>query len=223
MGIAANSSGKQGEMIFRGERREIVVVDHEDKSFFVIDQEMIRQVAGQVNSAMSQMREALKNVPPDKRAMVEQMMKQRMPAQAPTTRPRGELKRNGERAEKSGYPCVKYEVWAGSRKMRELWVTDWDNIEGGDEVVGVFEDMANFYREMMEAMPKMGQGNSDMEDSIFEFMNELGGYPVVTREFGDDGSLEGENTLRSARRQTLDPDAFEPPSGYKRQEMFGPR
>ena len=49
------------------------------------------------------------------------------------------------------------------------------------------------------------------------------GFPVVTRELGDDDSLEGESILRSARRQTLDPDAFEPPSGYKRREMFGGR
>ena len=51
-------------------------------------------------------------------------------------------------------------------------------------------------------------------------MKELGGFPVVTSEFGEDGSLEGESALRSAKRQTIDPDAFEPPSGYKRQEML---
>ncbi len=54
-------------------------------------------------------------------------------------------------------------------------------------------------------------------------MKELGGFPVVTREFDDyDGSLEGETALRSARRQTLDPDAFEPPKGYRLRSM-GPQ
>ena len=32
-----------------------------------------------------------------------------------------------------------------------------------------------------------------------------------------------ETVLRSARRQNIDPNAFDPPSGYKRQEMFGGR
>ncbi len=65
-----------------------------------------------------------------------------------------------------------------------------------------------------------GVGGPSVDDNVFEHMKELGGFPVVTRDFGDGGSLEGETALRSAKRQTIDPDAFEPPSGYKRQEMF---
>ncbi len=221
MGIASGKTGGEGEMIYRGEKREMVVVDHERESYMVMDEGSIKQVAGQVSGAMAQMQEALKNVPEDKRAMVEQMMKQRMPTEAPK-RPAAELRKTGERGEKSGYPCVKYEVHRGGTKVRELWVTDWDNIEGGKDVVGAFEDMADFFREMLDALPDMGQG-SGMGDNAFEHMKEIGGFPVVTREFDDDGSLEGESTLRSARRQTIDPDAFEPPAGYKRQEMFGGR
>jgi hypothetical protein len=151
------------------------------------------------------------------------MMKQHMPAaQQPMARPKTELKKTSERAKKNGYPCVKYEVWKCGRKISELWVTDWSNITGGKEVAGVFEDMADFMREMMDAMPQMGGDGSDLNENTFEHMKETGGFPVVTREFASDGSLGSETTLGSARRTSLDPDAFEPPSGYKRQEMFGP-
>lgn len=68
-----------------------------------------------------------------------------------------------------------------------------------------------------------GWRGASVDNNVFEHMKELGGFPVVTRDFADDGSLEGETALRSARRQTIDPDAFEPPSGYRRQEMFGGR
>ncbi len=221
MGIASGGRGKQGEMIFRGDRREMVVVDHEDKSYTVIDEAAMQQIAGQVSGAMSQMQEALKNVPEDKRKMVEDMMKQRMPQQAAPQRPKSELKKTGERAEKNGYPCVKYEVLRDGRKIRELWVTDWDNVEGGSDVVGVFEDMADFFKELMDSIPDFGQGGN-MGDPAFEHMKELGGFPVITDEFDeDDGSLEGSSGLRSARRRTLDPAEFEPPSGYKRRTMLG--
>ena len=143
MGIASKGQGAQGEMIFRGDRREMVVVDHENNTYILMDQEAILQLTGQVNSAMSQMQEALKNVPEDKRAMIEQMMKQRMP-EAPVQE-RGtdsELRKTGERGDQNGYPCVKYEVWRDGRKTRELWVTDWSNVEGGSDVVDAFEDMA---------------------------------------------------------------------------------
>lgn len=221
MGMASGRQGRRGEMIFRGDRREMVVVDHEDRSYHVMDEETLGQIADQVNSAMTQMQEALKNVPEDQRAMVEQMMKQRMPAETPK-RPETELRKTGERGDKNGYPCVKYEVLRGGQKLRELWVTDWSNVEGGKDVVDTFEDMADFFREMLDSMPEFGQGSA-VEGSPFEHMKELGGFPVVTREFDDDGSLEGESALRSAKRQAIDPAAFEPPSGYTRREMFGSR
>ncbi len=225
MGIASGGKGAQGEMIFRGDRREMVVVDHENRTYHKIDSAAIGQIAGQLSEAERMMQEALKNVPEDKRAMIEQMMKQKLPnAQAAPQRVKSELKKTSERADKNGYPCVKYEVLRGGRKIRELWVTDWSNVEGGSDMVGAFEAMADFFSELMDAMPKVGgQGGPEFGDPAFEHMRELGGFPVVTREFDDvDGSLEGESFLRSAKRQTIDPDAFEPPSGYKRQEMFGP-
>lgn len=220
MTMASQGKGTQGEMIYRGDRREMVVVDHDDQSYHVMDKDTMHQVAGMANDAMSQMEEALKNVPADQRAMVEQMIKQRMPTQAPPTRLRSELKNTGERSEKAGYPCVKYEILIGGRKIRELWVTDWDNIEGGEDMVEVYEDMADFFQELMDAMPDFGQGESGMDDNIFEHMRDLGGFPVVDKGFDDDGALESESTLRSAQRQTLDPAEFEPPGSYTRRSML---
>ena len=219
LGIASGGRGKQGHMIYRGDRREMVVVDHENRSYDVIDEAAMKQIAGQLGNAMGAMEEALKNLPKERRAQIEAMMKQRMPQQ-PAARPRSELKKTGEKAVQNGYPCVKYEVLREGRKIRELWVTDWSNIEGGDDVVDAFEDMADFFSELMDSIPDFGQGGSS-GDAAFWHMKEIGGFPVVTREFDDDGSLEGESTLRSARRQTLDPAAFEPPSGYKRRSMLG--
>ncbi len=52
-------------------------------------------------------------------------------------------------------------------------------------------------------------------------MNEIDGFPVVTRNFAG-GELESESTLRSAEERDLDPDAFEPPKGYRLRSM-GPQ
>ena len=125
MGIASGGKGKQGEMIFRGDRREMVVVDHENRTYHLMDKEAMGQIAGQLTDAKQKMQEALKNVPEDKRAMIEQMMKQRMPQQQlPPKRSESELKKTSERADRNGYPCVKYEVFRDGHKTRELWVTD---------------------------------------------------------------------------------------------------
>ena len=222
VGVAAQGPGSQGEMIFRGERREMVLVDHERSTFTVMDEAALARLAGQVNQAMAQMQEALKNVPAEQRAMVEQMMKKQMPQQQ-EARPAAELVKTSERATHHGYPCVKYDVMREGRKEQELWVTDWSNVEGGTDVVEAFESMADFMRQMLDSLPSAGRGGPGVDDHVFEHMKELGGFPVVTRDFAADGSLEGESALRSAKRQTLDPEVFEPPAGYKRQEMFGGR
>ena len=221
MDVLPGRSGRGGgEMIFRGDRREMVVVDDDDKSYYLMDEETMGRLAGQVAGVMDQMQEALKNVPESERRKIEEMMKQRMPSQAPQ-RSKSQLKKTGETGTKNGYPCVKYDVYRDGARIRELWVTDWDNVEGGEDVVDAFEDMADFFQEIMDAMPDFGQGGP-AEDPAFAHMREIGGFPVVTREFGDDGSLEDESTLRSARRRTLDPAEFEPPAGYKRRSM-GPQ
>ena len=224
MGIASGRNNDKGDMIYRGDRREMVVVDHNEKSYIVMDEQAVQEIAGQVSSAMSQVQEALKNVPEDQRAMVEKMLKERMPpgaaAEAPK-RPKTELRKTNERAEKNGYPCVKYEVFRENRKLRELWVTNWSNVEGGEDAVGAFEDMADFFEELLDSIPDFGQGGDGAFDGgVFEHMRELDGFPVVTREFGEDGSLEDETSLRSSSRRTLDPADFEPPAGYKRRSMF---
>lgn len=221
LGIAQGTHGRNGKMVFNGEAREMMVVDDDSQTYSVIDQETIKQLVGQLSGFAAQMQEALKNVPEDQRGMVEEMMKKNMPPGMAEEKPASTygLVRTGDRAEMAGYPCVKYDVLRDGRKLRELWVTDWDNIDGGREAVGAFEDISDFFNEILEAMPQIVQGGG-FDSGMIEHMKELDGFPVVTRELDANGELEAESTLRSAKRQALDPDAFDPPSGYKRQQMF---
>jgi len=218
MGIASSGRGGNSEMIYHGDRREMVAVDHKKKTYFVIDEQTMRELAAQLSEATAMMEQALANVPEGQREMFEKMMKQKMPQAQAVERPKSELKKTGENATHNGYPCVKYEVLRDGRKIRELWVTDWSNVEGGEEVADLFREMSEFFEEMLESLPKFADSGS--AGTAFEHMKAMNGFPVVTREFADDGSLEDESSLRSATRRTIDPNAFEPPSGYKRQEMF---
>lgn len=225
LGVASSDGAPDNDMIFRGDRREMLVIDHERKSYAVIDSATIAEIGGKVSTAMSQMdaqiQEALKDVPADQRAMVEQMMKQRMPqqVQAAPEESTSEVRKTGDKGDKNGYPCRRYEVINDGRKVRDLWVTDWDNIEGGEETVEVFEDMADFFAELTAAMPSFAQGPG-LDDNPFGHMREIGGFPVVTLEYADDGAVEYESSLKSTRKMSVDPDAFEPPSAYERQQMM---
>lgn len=220
MFVSLNDTPENNEMIFHGEQREMVVVDHADQSYMIIDEAMIASIGERLSGVEAQMHEALKNVPPEQRAMMEKMMKGRMPPQAAGPTPsRVELRRTSESGTKNGYPCVKYEATLDGRKVREVWVTPWDNVEGGDEAVDAFEAMAGFFAEMRDSMPRFGSGENE-NDNPFEHMKEMNGFPVLTYEYATDGSLESESSLSSSTRRTLDPAEFEPPSGYKQRQMM---
>ena len=211
-------------MIFRGDRGEggqMVVVNHDKKGYFVMDQQAMSGMANQMNQAMQQMQAQLKDMPPEQRAMIEKMMKSRgsVMVQAPPPRPPAEVTRTGERDTVNGYPCVKYEVTRGGQKVRELWVTDWDNVEGGDEAADAMRAMAKFGEEVLSAVS--GSVPFKLPESPFAEIDQMAGFPVSTKSF-DNGRLSDETTLRSSRRQAIDPAAFEPPPGYKRQTMGTP-
>ena len=210
-----------GEMIFRGDRREMIVVNHKEESYLVMDEAALKELAETMNQAMAAMDQALASVPESQREKFEQMMKSKMPDMGAAREP-SELRKTGDADTIRGYPCVRYEIWRGGVRTRELWVTNWKNIEGGDTVAGAFEEMSAFFKEMMNSLSQMsgmasfGEG---VADATFERLQEMNGFPVVTREFDENGAFEGMAALASATEQKLDPTAFEPPTNYKRQDL----
>lgn len=222
MGMPSDTGANEGEMIFRGDRREMIAIDHERRSYTVIDQETLESLMGQMSEAMRQMEEAMKNVPPEQRAMVEEMMRGRMGGAAPGGTPPSELRNTGDRANQHGYPSRRYEVVREGRVTSEMWVTDWENVEGSDLARPAFEGVAAFVKELMTALaenPLLAGAMVNVDP--YAHLTEMNGFPVVTRDFADDGSLETEAVLRSATRTDLDPADFEPPAGYARQDIGG--
>lgn len=221
-----------GDAIYRGDRRQMVMVDHDNKTYMVIDKEAIENIGGQVQGqlagAMKEMEKQLEKLDPKQREMVEKMMKGRMPAVtgegSAAPRQVTEYRKTSQRETHQGYPCVKYEVVRGDEKVREIWVTDWNNVEGSDEVLDAFKDMASFYEELMDSIGKMtggfGAGVFGGENPMESFAK-IDGFPVVTRNF-EGGELESEAVLESVVQRDLDPDAFEPPKGYRLRTM-GPQ
>ena len=168
------------------------------------------------------MQDALANVPEHQRAMMEQMIKDRRPAQQEPPRSPDQVRKTNDHNTVYGYSAVRYEVWRDGRKVRELWVTDWRNIEGGQEVAALFVEMGGFMEELTGSLPGGAAGPAKgLEDSIFTVMSQVDGFPVGVRDYRADGTIERESALRSAKNERLGPQAFEPPAGYRRQEMFG--
>lgn len=218
MDVASEDKDWNGDMIFRGENHEMIIVDHDKKSYFVIDEEQLRKLAGTINQAMASMEQAMAALPESQRAKMEQMMKSRMPDMG-TPREPSKLKKTGTSDSVNGFDCEIYEVWRSGARERELCVTDWDNVAGGRQVAEVFHEMGAFMTEMLDSLPKMGSGAS-LGDATYEHLKEMNGFPVRTLEYGDDGVLDGQSTLISSKEADFDPADFEPPKKYKRKDLM---
>jgi len=217
--IISVTSGEAGGMIFHGEQNEMVILDHAQGTYMVIDQVRMNAMASQIDEAMSQMQEALAAMPPEQRAMAEQMMQQRFPT-APPEQSTETINDLGSHGEVAGIACRNYEVIRDGLKVRELCVSDWDDIHGGQEAADALKGVANFFESMRQAFA--GAGGMDVFDrqqELFGHMDELDGYPVLFRDFSASGALERQTILTAAREKEVAPGFFQPPAGYTFQEL----
>jgi len=205
-------------MIFRD--NALLILNQQDRSYYRMDEQTVAQLSDQISEAMKQIQEQLKNIPPEQRAMMEQMMKGRMPegmsmggaAQAPALRvePAG-----SERVEQ--YSCDKYEVYLGQEKTQEICVVPVNQLGALGEVMDTFRAMARFTKKLTESTQ---QGPlATMTNNPFQILNEIEGFPVLTRQF-ENGQPTHEVLFRSATEQNLSDDLFSVPSGYGEIDPF---
>ena len=104
-----------GTMIFRGEDRTMIAIDHERRTYIEIDEQTLEGLAAQMNAAMAQMEQMLANMPAEQRAMVERMMEQggmpgmEMPGLVDL--PEIEIRDTGRSETQAGYSTRVWEVF----------------------------------------------------------------------------------------------------------------
>jgi len=205
-------------MIFLG--NEFLYIDHREKSYIVMDEAMLDEVSAKINEAMKEMESQLASMPPAQRAMVEQMMQgqmQGMIAQQGSSSPVPRVESKGSGKWKS-YNCRQFEVFEGTSKVEDICAADLDEVDGADEVIDSFRNMAAYISKMIESMPMI----SDARMNPGELMDQIDGFPVHTIDYKN-GVVVNETSLDSVTEQDLDEGMFAAPDGYRRQDPFGSR
>lgn len=209
-----------GTMVFRGDTGNLIMINHEDKTYMVLDEATIESIGTQMNEAMKQMQEALKDVPPDQRDMVEKMMKERMPGMAGGEQEKPEVKKAGS-GKVGDYSCTKYDVYKGDTKIMQHCVTPWSKITGGEEMKNAMITMGDFMDNMAEKFSSTsgfaGAGVQG-ERNMFKLLRKMDGFPVQTIMYSD-GEQIGESNLVSSKEETVEAAEFEPPADYKLQKI----
>lgn len=203
----------ENSMIFLGDH--FVYLNHRDKSYIVMDEEMLEQVSTKIDDAMKEMEAQLANMPPEQRAMVEQMMKGRMQGvmgQQREKAPEPRVESMGTSKWQS-YKCKQYAIFEGPEKTQEVCAAKLDEVDGADEVMEAFVGMAAYIEKMTESLPMME--NDGLNPG--ELMKQIDGFPVHTVDYVN-GKAEREMSLDSVVEEDLDPNLFVVPKDYRRED-----
>lgn len=222
-----DTQSMEGELantaMFLGETDEMYMIDHKKKTYMVIDKEQVEAMVSQLSEAMKQMEEALAQVPPAQREMMERMMKGKMPGanyEPPAPQVVTDL---GESGSVNGVGCQWKQVTRDDKLERKVCVADPSSIAGADEMVALAHEMRDFAEGLMQLaqsasnMPMMGGGT--MATVGAGMTAELNGYPLIAEDYDGEGKLIRRATFGSADGVSVADEEFTPPSGYKKQSM----
>lgn len=220
-------TGEDGsDMIFNSDEKNMLIISHPDKSYTTFDQNTVSNVKSEIDKAMEQ---ALAQVPPEQRAMVEQMMQNRMGGmsgmpnmggQAPVeiTMPKIEFRETNRSDTINGYDCQYYESFEDGQKDGEHCVASWSELGVSDNIQNSFTAMAEMMEGFLEQFRQMSGTNA--ENNMLAYLKDMEGYPVLSRQYSG-GEAVRESRLSSIITEDIDPAAFLAPDGYREQNLMG--
>lgn len=196
---------------------EFIYLDHSEQNYMVMDEAMLEGVGEQMSAAMKEMEAQLAALPPEQRAMVEQMMKDQMGGLGNTMDvPALEIRQLGP-GRWASYDCRRAEMLEDGAKIQEICSVDYDEVDGSGYLRSSFLRMADLLNRLYDAVPFDGQGVRNP----MEMLNELNGFPVRTVEF-ENGKAVRETILESSKEKAIDADIFLLPANYSRIDPLKP-
>jgi hypothetical protein len=197
--------------IFDGDKDVFYMIEPASKSYREMTRADLEKMAAQVTDVMAQMQEKLKNLPPEQRAMVEQMMKKRgIGAASPA--PALTFKKVASGRKVNQWSCDLYEGSAGDVKAWEVCAAEPSALGLSASDFAALTELAGFFKGLLP-------GGSDQMFRVAA-VDEQGysGVPV-SRVMFQNGQPQGRFELTDVRRESVPPTLFEVPAGFTKQAM----
>lgn len=213
-------SGKQ-VVIFDGTREVMLMIDDTNKTYTEMTKADVEALGGQVSAAMSQMQEAMKNMPPEQRAQMEAMMARGRGAAGGRAGGMGAAAAARPTYKKTGtdtvgkWTCDKYEGYnAEGQKTSEVCTVDPKVLGFTAADFAVTKDMAAFFQKLMPNMAAQTFRIGSVEDQGFS------GVPV--RSTMTVGAQTVTTEIADVKRQSFPDSLFQVPAGYQKTDSpFG--
>jgi hypothetical protein len=212
--LRAETGGqRQQTVIFDNTKQVLWMVNTDAKTYTEMTKADVDRLSGQVSAAMATMQEQMKNLPPEQRARIEEMMKGRGMGGAAAAS-KTEYKKVG--SDKVGkWNCDKYEGSRDGQKVVELCTVEPGALGFTMADFAVATELGNFFKSLapqnadrLFSVGAQGQGFSGVPVRRVTFLN---GQPEMVHEIVD------------VTRQTFPASTFEVPAGFQKQPFMGGR
>lgn len=192
-------------IIYPGSGTSLTVVEHSKQRYMIIDEEFADSVSSQVDAAMAQMQAQLAQLPPEQRAMMEQMMKDRMPAMQGEKSVQ-EFRRTGRSIEIAGFECDEGELLKNGKREFTMCISSPKEI---GMPAADYRALGAAFKAMADLVGKFSPGTSEMFN-----LELIGGVPIMS----DDQDGDNDSKLESASFASIDEERLKVPENYRQHD-----
>lgn len=157
-------------IIYNALKEKIIIIMENDKSYMVMDKEMLENIGKQMKGVMAQMKQQLANLPESQRKQLEKMMG----AQMGGVDVKYNLVNTGLKKKINTWNTVKYNLKADEDLMSEIWAAPYTSVGISESDMNVMKSFTNFMNDMIKSVP---QTQKDPFSAVYD---EFKGLPIKT-------------------------------------------
>jgi hypothetical protein len=215
-GLRVESPGSL--VIFQAAEKKLILADTKAKTYQVMDRASIQKMGAGVNAAMQQMQDAMAQLSPEERAMMQQMMGgQPLPGapSTPTTAPPAvtTYTKIADGVQVGPWTTTHYEVLENGKKESEIWIAPPNVLPIDRDLIRLFHDLGKFFEDLTAALPASSPAPTDNWSLALAGDNAPSGIPVKEIVF-QNGVVASTFELTEAAKSDIAPAQFLPPEGF---------
>lgn len=201
---ARSAEGEHTITIFDEAKQVMWVIDRVAGTYSEMTAAQVAEMSKRMADARKAMEAQLAQMPPERRKMIEEMMKQQMGGSDMTVR---EISR-GEKV--GSFTCIHYEQLSQGRRSGEVWTASPDQLQIGEAEFKTFQALGRF-------LEPLGQGGPGGPGFVLASRS-IEGFPVRSLTY-DGGEVVAEEKVTKSERRALEPGLFTLPPGLEKTEM----
>ncbi|HYM32969.1 MAG TPA: DUF4412 domain-containing protein [Candidatus Cybelea sp.] len=205
----------QGGAIYRDGSKMIVTYNDRERSYMEINPAAVSAARAQ---AMEAMKQHMAQMPEEQRKRMEALMAQNDPNAAPAKPPQIVYRKVASGQTVGAWRCDQYEQSEDGRKVADLCIARLSDIGMNENDLTAFKGLSSLMNGLSPgAVAQAHTARLDYDN----MKSQIGfaGMPVHTVDYGSNGQMSHETTIKSIQRVSIPADTFQVPDGYAKREM----